>query len=113
MDAAADYFFLLLQALSSQERSKILLDVADALEANEEEILAENEADVAAAQQAGYEKALISRLALKPGKVRHCSLMVDLVLCKLFSLNVHLLILVFLLNLILDFKSCKLCPCAC
>ncbi|XP_016448136.2 delta-1-pyrroline-5-carboxylate synthase isoform X1 [Nicotiana tabacum] len=58
-----------LQALSSQERSKILLDIADALEANEEEILAENEADVAAAQQAGYEKALVSRLALKPGKI--------------------------------------------
>ncbi|XP_060175488.1 delta-1-pyrroline-5-carboxylate synthase-like isoform X1 [Lycium barbarum] len=58
-----------LQALSSQERSKILLDIADALEAKEEEILAENEADVAAAQQAGYEKAMISRLALKPGKI--------------------------------------------
>ncbi|MCD7465782.1 Delta-1-pyrroline-5-carboxylate synthase [Datura stramonium] len=58
-----------LQALSSHERSKILLDIADALEAKEEEILAENEADVAAAQQAGYEKSLISRLALKPGKI--------------------------------------------
>ncbi|XP_059297380.1 delta-1-pyrroline-5-carboxylate synthase-like isoform X2 [Lycium ferocissimum] len=58
-----------LQALSSQERSKILLDIADALEAKEEEILAENEADVAAAQQAGYDKAMISRLALKPGKI--------------------------------------------
>ncbi|KAM3309079.1 delta-1-pyrroline-5-carboxylate synthase isoform X1 [Capsicum chacoense] len=58
-----------LQALSSQERSKILLDIADALEAKEEEILAENEADVAAAQQAGYERSLISRLALKPGKI--------------------------------------------
>lgn len=54
-----------------------MLDIADALEAKEEEILAENEADVAAAQQAGYEKSLISRLALKPGKVRYCSLMVD------------------------------------
>lgn len=58
-----------LQALSSQERSKILLDIADALEAKEEEIMAENEADVAAAEQAGYEKSLISRLALKPGKI--------------------------------------------
>ncbi|XP_004240687.1 delta-1-pyrroline-5-carboxylate synthase-like isoform X2 [Solanum lycopersicum] len=58
-----------LQTLSSQERSKILLDIADALEAKEEEILAENEADVAAAQQAGYENALISRLAMKPGKI--------------------------------------------
>ncbi|KAL0321912.1 UNVERIFIED_CONTAM: Delta-1-pyrroline-5-carboxylate synthase [Sesamum calycinum] len=58
-----------LQAMSSQERSKILLDVADALEASEKLIIAENDADVAEAQQAGYEKSLISRLALKPGKV--------------------------------------------
>ncbi|EOY18013.1 Pyrroline-5-carboxylate synthetase isoform 5 [Theobroma cacao] len=58
-----------LQALSSQERKKILLDIADALEANEKVITIENEADVAAAQQAGYEKSLISRLALKPGKI--------------------------------------------
>ncbi|KAE8718047.1 Delta-1-pyrroline-5-carboxylate synthase [Hibiscus syriacus] len=58
-----------LQALSSLERKKILLDIADALEANENLITVENEADVAAAQQAGYEKSLISRLALKPGKV--------------------------------------------
>ncbi|XWS07710.1 hypothetical protein CRYUN_Cryun41cG0013300 [Craigia yunnanensis] len=58
-----------LQALSSQERKKILLDIADALEANEKLITIENEADVAAAQQAGYEKSLISRLTLKPGKI--------------------------------------------
>ncbi|PHT40299.1 Delta-1-pyrroline-5-carboxylate synthase [Capsicum baccatum] len=58
-----------LQALSSQERSKILQDIADALEANEKAILAENEADIVAAQQAGYEKSLISRLALKQGKI--------------------------------------------
>lgn len=57
-----------MQALNSQDRKKILLDVADALEANESEIMAENEADVAAAREAGYEKALISRLALKSGK---------------------------------------------
>ncbi|KAM1949303.1 hypothetical protein ACFX15_009370 [Malus domestica] len=57
------------RALGSQERRKILLDVADALEANEGEIIAANEADVATAQEVGYEKALISRLALKPGKI--------------------------------------------
>jgi gamma-glutamyl phosphate reductase len=56
--------------LSLQDRKKILLGVADALEANEKLIKIENEADVAAAQQAGLEKSLISRLALKPGKVR-------------------------------------------
>lgn len=57
-----------LQAISSEERSKILLDIADALEANEKQILTENEADLAAAQQAGYEKSLISRLELKSDK---------------------------------------------
>nr|NP_001291233.1 delta-1-pyrroline-5-carboxylate synthase-like [Populus euphratica]ABP63534.1 pyrroline-5-carboxylate synthetase [Populus euphratica] len=59
-----------LQALSSQDRKKILLDVADALEANEKLINIENEADVVAAQEAGLEKSLISRLALKPGKIK-------------------------------------------
>ncbi|KAI3985025.1 hypothetical protein MKX01_004793 [Papaver californicum] len=58
-----------LQSLSSQDRKKILLDVADALEANESLIRAENEADVADAQQAGYDKSLISRLSMKDGKV--------------------------------------------
>ncbi|XP_007026912.2 PREDICTED: delta-1-pyrroline-5-carboxylate synthase isoform X2 [Theobroma cacao] len=58
-----------LQALHSEDRRKILLDIADALEANESLIKVENEADVAAAQDAGYETSLISRLALKPGKI--------------------------------------------
>lgn len=62
-----------LQGLSSQERRKILLDIADALEANEHLIKVENDADVAAAQQAGYEKSLISRLTLKPGKIASLS----------------------------------------
>ncbi|XP_068315450.1 delta-1-pyrroline-5-carboxylate synthase-like [Pyrus communis] len=58
-----------LQAMTSEDRKKILLDVADALEANVKLINIENEADVSEAQQAGYEKSLISRLALKPGKI--------------------------------------------
>ncbi|XP_042512328.1 delta-1-pyrroline-5-carboxylate synthase-like [Macadamia integrifolia] len=58
-----------LQSLSSEDRRKILLDIADALEANENLIKIENEADVAEAQQDGYEKSLISRLTLKPGKI--------------------------------------------
>ncbi|KAM1406667.1 hypothetical protein ACFXTH_001316 [Malus domestica] len=58
-----------LQAITSEDRKKILLDVADALEANVKLINIENEADVSAAQRAGYEKSLISRLALKPGKI--------------------------------------------
>ncbi|KAJ0551395.1 putative glutamate-5-semialdehyde dehydrogenase, Glutamate 5-kinase [Helianthus annuus] len=57
-----------LQAMPAKERSKILLDVADALEANEKVIVHENEADVAAAKDAGYETALVSRLAIKPGR---------------------------------------------
>ncbi|KAM7526391.1 hypothetical protein LguiA_016293 [Lonicera macranthoides] len=57
-----------LQGLPSEGRRKILLDVADALEANESSIMAENEADVDAAREAGYEESLVARLALKPGK---------------------------------------------
>lgn len=60
---------MLFQALSSKDRRKILLDIADALEENESLIKVENEADVAAAQEAGLNKSLLSRLALKPGKV--------------------------------------------
>ncbi|XP_038905634.1 delta-1-pyrroline-5-carboxylate synthase-like isoform X1 [Benincasa hispida] len=59
-----------LQALKSEDRKKILLDVADALEDNENMIMAENNADIKAAEEAGYEKPLISRLALKPGKIK-------------------------------------------
>ena len=63
------------QTVSSEARKKSLLDIADALEANEELIRTENEADVAAAQQAEYEKSLISRLTLKPGKARNYKFM--------------------------------------
>nr|AML23859.1 Delta1-pyrroline-5-carboxylate synthetase [Kosteletzkya pentacarpos] len=58
-----------LQAVDSEDRKRILLDIADALEANESLIKVENEADVAAAEDDGYEKSLISRLSLKPGKI--------------------------------------------
>ncbi|KAL7589673.1 hypothetical protein Lser_V15G38738 [Lactuca serriola] len=59
-----------LQALSSKERKKILLDVAAALEANEQFIMLENDADVEIARDAGYDEALVARLALKPSKIR-------------------------------------------
>ncbi|MFS7933685.1 putative glutamate-5-semialdehyde dehydrogenase, Glutamate 5-kinase [Helianthus anomalus] len=59
-----------LQALTSEERKKILLDVASALEANEQFIMLENDADVEAARDAGYDEALVARLALKPSKIR-------------------------------------------
>jgi delta-1-pyrroline-5-carboxylate synthetase len=58
-----------LQGLSSDDRKKILHDVANALEANEDLIRVENEADVCVAQQIGIPKSMISRLTLKPGKV--------------------------------------------
>ncbi|XP_048319471.2 delta-1-pyrroline-5-carboxylate synthase [Ziziphus jujuba] len=58
-----------LQALESKKRRQILLNIADALEANESAIRAENEADISAAQEGGYDKPLLSRLALKPGKI--------------------------------------------
>ncbi|XP_042435876.1 delta-1-pyrroline-5-carboxylate synthase-like [Zingiber officinale] len=58
-----------LQSLSSDARKKIMMDIANALEANEKLIRTENEVDVAATQQAGYEKPLISRLTLKAGKI--------------------------------------------
>lgn len=45
-----------------------MLDVAAALEANEQFIVLENDADVEAAREAGYDEALVARLALKPSK---------------------------------------------
>ncbi|KAG6693058.1 hypothetical protein I3843_10G139900 [Carya illinoinensis] len=69
MAAAARECSRRLQAQQPQERRKILLDIADALEANESMIMVENEADVSAALLAGYEKSLISRLALTPRKI--------------------------------------------
>ncbi|KAK4277917.1 hypothetical protein QN277_015836 [Acacia crassicarpa] len=58
-----------LQALSENERKQVLLNIADALEANEKEIRIENEADVADALQANLDKSLVARLLLKPGKI--------------------------------------------
>ncbi|KAL5577090.1 hypothetical protein UlMin_018789, partial [Ulmus minor] len=57
-----------LQALPSEDRKKILLDIADALEENEDLIKVENDANIASVLNAGYEKAILSRLALKPEK---------------------------------------------
>ncbi|KAH9316449.1 hypothetical protein KI387_025076, partial [Taxus chinensis] len=58
-----------LQGLSSADRRKVLLDVADALEANEESIRKENDIDVRVAKEARIDEALVSRLTLKPGKI--------------------------------------------
>lgn len=48
-----------------------MLDVAAALEANEQFIMLENDADVEIARDAGYDEALVARLALKPSKVKY------------------------------------------
>ena len=55
-----------------------MLDIADALEENEDLIKVENDADIAAALNAGYEKAILSHLALKPGKASTCSLYISI-----------------------------------
>jgi len=55
-----------LAALSSQEKSKALNAMADALAAAEKDILFHNEIDVEAAQQADLSPALIDRLVLTP-----------------------------------------------
>ena len=52
-----------------EARRKALLNVADALEANEKFILAENAKDVAAAEKTDLPKATLQRLVLKPGKI--------------------------------------------
>ncbi|RDX86650.1 Delta-1-pyrroline-5-carboxylate synthase 1, partial [Mucuna pruriens] len=54
---------------NSEERKKILLAMAEALEKNESTIRLENGADVADAEEGGYEKSLISRLTLRPEKI--------------------------------------------
>lgn len=45
-----------------------MLDIATALESNKSQILEENEADVEAAKDFGYDESLVARLALKPEK---------------------------------------------
>lgn len=62
------------QGLSSEDRANILFNIADSLEANERLIMAENDLDVAAAESAGYDKSLISRLALTPWKASSCEI---------------------------------------
>lgn len=48
----------------------MFLAIADALEINESMIRLENEADVADAEAATYEKSLISHLTVTPDKAR-------------------------------------------
>ncbi|TVU19655.1 hypothetical protein EJB05_35818 [Eragrostis curvula] len=97
-----------LQNLSSDERKKILLDVADALEANIDLIRAENEADVAAAQEAGYEKSLVARLTLKPGKVKSLAKSIRTLANMEDPINQILKRMEVAENLVLEKTSCPL-----
>lgn len=72
-----------LQGLSSEDRAKILFDIAASLEANEGLIMVENDLDVAAAGNAGYDRSLISRLALTPWKASSCKIV------KICAINYH------------------------
>ncbi|WVZ08269.1 hypothetical protein V8G54_021615 [Vigna mungo] len=69
MAVAARHSSRRLQLLNSEERRKILLAIADALENSEGSIRLENGADVADAEEIGYDRALISRLTLRPEKI--------------------------------------------
>ncbi|KAI3736000.1 hypothetical protein L6452_15530 [Arctium lappa] len=62
-----------MRALATEERKKILLDVVAALEANEQFIMLENDADVEPARDAGYDETLVARLTLKASKACICS----------------------------------------
>lgn len=90
----------LVQALSSDDRKKILLDVADALEANEELVKIENQLDVAAAEENGYDKPLIARLSLKPGKARYI-LPFPLLISALYLSSVYVCLTNVSMNLVL------------
>lgn len=57
-----------LQALSTEDRVKILHTIADEIEANESKIMRENEADVTAAT-GKISESLLQRLILKPTKI--------------------------------------------
>lgn len=93
------FAILLKQALSSEDRKNILLDIANALEANEKTIKAENDLDVAAAQQAGYEESLVARLVMKPGKVK------TVIHCVIKSMAPVIYIVCFLC--LIDLKPCS------
>ncbi|KAL6503211.1 Delta-1-pyrroline-5-carboxylate synthase [Orobanche hederae] len=69
MALAARECSIALQTISSEERRKFLLDVANALEEKASLIEVENEADVTAAHEAGYDESLISRLVLTRAKI--------------------------------------------
>lgn len=54
-----------------QTRKAVLLKIADAIEAKEQEILEENAADVKKAQESKIDENLMQRLGLKPQKMKN------------------------------------------
>ncbi|MCL2389026.1 MAG: glutamate-5-semialdehyde dehydrogenase [Elusimicrobia bacterium] len=59
-----------LSIMSAEDKNKILLNIADALEENSEKILFHNAIDVDAAKQSGLDAALIDRLTLTAERVK-------------------------------------------
>lgn len=59
-----------LARLDSRQKNRLLLDLADKLEQEQEHILAANAADVADGRAAGLSEALLDRLALNPQRLR-------------------------------------------
>ena len=59
-----------LALLPSAKKEAILLEMADALEAKQQSILAANREDLAAAEQEGKGKAFLDRLALSPERIK-------------------------------------------
>lgn len=59
-----------LAKLSSEEKNRALLRMAERLEAEKEALLRENEKDLELANKAGLSTALIDRIALNPGRVQ-------------------------------------------
>jgi glutamate-5-semialdehyde dehydrogenase len=59
-----------LAKLSSEEKNRALLRMAERLEAEKEALLRENEKDLELAHKAGLSTALIDRIALNPGRVQ-------------------------------------------
>jgi len=54
-----------------QKREEILVKMADAIEARQGEILKENNADVARAEETGVDDNLMQRLGLNPQKIKN------------------------------------------
>jgi glutamate-5-semialdehyde dehydrogenase len=59
-----------LAKLSSEEKNRVLLRMAERLERRQDSLLQENEKDLESARKAGLSEALIDRIALNPGRIQ-------------------------------------------